>query len=75
MEDFYVKKTFNTPEVYFSPAEGILKIEGRAIPEDPGEFYDDIIDRIIKYFEEPQGITRIEIKLEYINCGFIKIYA
>ena len=72
MDDFFVKKTFNTPEVLFSPAEGILKIEGRSIPEDPGEFYDDIIARLIKYFEEPQGITRIEIKLEYINSGSSK---
>jgi hypothetical protein len=72
MEDFHLKKTFNTPEVYFSPTEGTLRIEGRSIPEDPGEFYDNIISRLIRYYENPKQITRIEIKLEYINSGSSK---
>jgi hypothetical protein len=35
MDDFFVKRTFNTPEIELRPSEGILKIEGRSIPEDP----------------------------------------
>ncbi len=72
MDEYYVRKTFNTPEVFFSPADGILKIEGRAIPEDPGEFFDNIIEKINQYYLDPRELTRIDIKLEYINSGSSK---
>jgi hypothetical protein len=72
MEDFFVKRTFNTPEIEFKPAEGILRIEGRSIPEDPGEFYDIIILKLEDYFRNPQMLTRIDIKLEYVNSGSSK---
>ncbi len=72
MDEYYVRKTFNTPEVFFSPDDGILKIEGRSIPEDPGEIYDNIIDRLTQYYQNPREVTRIDIKLEYINSGSSK---
>ena len=72
MEDFLLKKTFNTPEVHFKPTEGYLKIEGRSIPEDPGEFYDKIINLLKEYYLNPEEITRVDIQLEYINSGSSK---
>ena len=72
MDDFFVKRTFNTPEVELIPSEGILKIEGRSIPEDPGEYYDIILQKLEDYYQNPQKITRIDIKLEYINSGSSK---
>src|SRR6056297_2345501 len=72
MEEYYIKKTFNTPEVRFSPGEGLLKIEGRSIPEDPGDIFDVIIRHLEKYFENPREVTRVDIKLEYINSGSSK---
>lgn len=72
MEDLYLKKTYNTPEVRFSPGQGLLKIEGRSIPEDPGETYEVIIEKLKEYFGNPQEITHLEIKLEYINSGSTK---
>jgi hypothetical protein len=72
MDDFYLKKTFNTPEVRFIPSEGYLKIEGRSIPEDPGEFFETIIEKLKVYYQDPRELTRIDIKLEYINSGSSK---
>lgn len=72
MEEVFIKKTFNTPEVRFSAKEGFLRIEGRSIPEDPGELYDLIIEKLHEYFENPRPLTTIEIKLEYINSGSSK---
>ena len=37
MEDLYLKKTFNSPEVEFIADKGELSLEGRSIPDDPGE--------------------------------------
>ncbi len=72
MDDFYLKKSFNTPEVRFLPEEGYLKIEGRSIPEDPGEFFEAIIEKLKAYYQEPKKLTRVDIKLEYINSGSSK---
>ncbi|MCF8381157.1 MAG: DUF1987 domain-containing protein [Bacteroidales bacterium] len=72
MEEYLLKKTFNTPEVHFIPSEGYLKIEGRSIPEDPNEFYDSIIKLLKEYYKNPEEITRCDIKLEYINSGSSK---
>ncbi len=72
MDDFFVKRTFNTPEIELIPAEGILRIEGRSIPEDPGEYYDVIMQKMEDYYKNPQKVTRFDIKLEYINSGSSK---
>ena len=44
MDDIFLNKTFNSPEVEFISATGELNIEGRSIPEDPGEFFEKLID-------------------------------
>ena len=73
MNDYHLEKTFNTPEVTFLPSEGILKIQGRAIPEDPGDFFEELITLLKEYFKEVSNeITRVDIKLEYINSGSSK---
>jgi hypothetical protein len=72
MEDFSVERTFNTPEVALVPSEGLLRIEGRSIPEDPGDFYESVIQKLTEYYENPHKLTSIEIKLEYINSGSSK---
>jgi hypothetical protein len=72
MEDIYLKKTFNSPEVEFVASSGELNIEGRSIPEDPGEFFERLIDWLNDYFLDPREETVMNIKLEYINSGSSK---
>ena len=72
MNDFFVEKTFSTPQVNLLPSEGTLQIEGRSIPEDPVEFYLRIIEKMEEYFLNPQTLTRIDIRLEYVNSGSSK---
>jgi len=73
MSEYHIEKTMNTPEVEFSAEKGYLRIEGRAIPEDPGEFFEAIIDYLTNYYDDsPKELTTIEIKLEYINSGSSK---
>ena len=57
MEDLYLKKTFNSPEIEFIAESGELAIEGRTIPEDPGEFFERLIEWINDYFMQPAGKT------------------
>lgn len=72
MEDLFLKKTFNSPEVEFVGDTGELSLEGRSIPEDPGEFFEHLIDWINQYFLTPAVKTVMSIKLEYINSGSSK---
>ena len=64
--------TPSTPLVYFDPDSGNLKLEGRSIPENPGDFFDDIVDWLISYFEDPAHTTTFKINLEYVNSGSSK---
>ena len=67
-----MKKTSNSPEVEFVADSGELSMEGRSIPEDPGEFFERLIDWINEYFLHPAQKTEVSIKLEYINSGSSK---
>ncbi|MFC2090242.1 DUF1987 domain-containing protein [Bacteroidota bacterium] len=72
MDDLFLSKTNNSPEVQFNSATGELNIEGRSIPEDPGEFFDKLIDWLSEYFKNAKEETLMTIKLEYINSGSSK---
>ena len=43
MEELIINKTSNTPKVHFDPELGLLKIEGRSIPENPSDFFENLI--------------------------------
>ena len=72
MEDLIIEKTLNTPYVNFNPETGIMRIEGRSIPEDPGLFYNVLFNWLEKYYQNPKDITKVEMKLEYVNSGSSK---
>jgi hypothetical protein len=72
MERLDIEKKANTPAVIFDPDKGHLKIEGRSIPENPGEFYDTLIDWIKEYFSNPKNSTIFDLNLEYVNSGSSK---
>ena len=63
--------TNNTPEVILDP-EGIIKLTGRLVSENPLDFFNPIEDWINEYFRNPAEITCVEIGLEYINSSGTK---
>ena len=72
MENLQIKETLKTPGIDFQPQEGNLKITGRAIPENPEEFFTGVLQWIKNYFKKPQDLTKVDIQLEYINSGSSK---
>jgi len=73
MAEYKVNKTFNTPEVILDTSEGTFKLEGRSIPEDPNEFFGEIIEKLEEYYKNPRQTTKVDLKLEYVNSGSSKI--
>ncbi|MBN1184671.1 MAG: DUF1987 domain-containing protein [Bacteroidales bacterium] len=72
MDELILERTQNTPLVNFNPNKGILKLEGRSIPENPGDFYDQLFNWLDEYFKSPYQTTKFEMRLEYMNSGSSK---
>ena len=54
MQALKSERTSVTPEVVFSPAEQLLRIEGECYPENPLPFFNPILSMLGRYFEASQ---------------------
>lgn len=68
MKDLIIKDSEKTPSVALS-TNGVLKIEGRSIPEDAAKFFKPLLDWT-KDFTANE--IRVDIKLEYFNTSSSK---
>jgi hypothetical protein len=65
-----IEATRKTPSVLLE--HGKICIKGRAISENPGEFFRPLYDWIIAYINNSCPRTEIEFGFEYINTSSIK---
>ncbi|QQS50255.1 MAG: DUF1987 domain-containing protein [Bacteroidota bacterium] len=72
MNKLEIAASSSTPKVVFDPSEGVFKIEGRAIPENPSEFFNEPVVWLKEYFKDPLPLTILAINLEYVNSGSAK---
>jgi hypothetical protein len=72
MEDFILESTVQTPSLHFSEVSGIMSISGRAIPNDPEEFWSGALDWFDSYLSRPNQVTEFRIDLEYFNISSSK---
>ncbi len=71
MEDYHIEGTRKTPTISLRH-DGMIKIEGRSIPENAAMFFEKVVEWIEKYVAAPNDITRVDISLEYLNSGTSK---
>jgi len=72
MNRLIINKTANTPGIDFNPTTGKFDIEGRSIPEDPGSFYDPLLEWLTEYFSTAAPKTVLNVNLDYVNSGSSK---
>jgi hypothetical protein len=72
MNELNIEPTKKTPEIRASK-NGIIKIAGRSIPEDPMKFYEPLSRWIEEYAKNPAPQTEVHVQLEYFNSGTSKI--
>lgn len=60
------------PHIDFNLKDGILKIEGRSLPEDAYTFYKPFIEWLSDYLVDPPKMTVLSINLEYFNTASAK---
>lgn len=72
MENIYIQKTPNTPEVIFDYDNGKFEMSGRSIPEDSLDFYEPLMEWAQEYVQAPKNHTYLYMKLEYFNTSSSK---
>lgn len=72
MEIITIEGTSKIPDINFNPANGLLEIKGRSIPEHSVSFYKPLLDWLDEYAENPQPQTTVNIELDYFNTSSSK---
>lgn len=72
MENLYVDSTSHTPEISFNLKNGFMQIRGRAIPDDPDEFWLPVLSWFESYMLQPAENTVFKIDLDYFNISSSK---
>jgi hypothetical protein len=68
MKDLIFEKSSKTPSIEFF-TDGVLRIKGRSIPENPIEFYKEVFAWLNEYQENAPKKTEFHVDLEYYNTS------
>jgi len=60
-----IEQSFDTPHIHLE--KGLIKIEGRLMPENILIFFKPVDKWIDKYLKKPVDITKIDLHLSYLN--------
>lgn len=72
MDPIVIDGTPKKPSVNFDHTSGIIRIQGRSVPEDSMKFYRPLVDWIAEYKTNPQKRTEVHIQLDYFNTASSK---
>ena len=72
MDKLFLEATVQTPLIDFDPEIGLMQIKGRAIPDDPDNFWLPILNWFESYLMLPAEETIFEIDLDYFNISSSK---
>jgi hypothetical protein len=84
MQNLYIEKTENTPEINFSPEENIFLIQGTSSPEDVRALYYPVIDWIKIFIDDilngeyrnfnKNNPLKFRIDMSYFNSSSAKFF-
>ncbi len=72
MDNLKIEGTRQTPEIDFDAISGILKLDGRSIPENTFEFFTPVLNWLDEYISNTPDKTVAKINLEYFNTSSSK---
>ena len=72
MDNLKIDGTRQTPEINFDAANGILKLDGRSIPENTFEFFTPVLNWLDEYASSAPDKVVAKINLEYFNTSSSK---
>lgn len=69
-EALIIEKTEDTPSVNLDPSSGVFYIKGRSLPENPFQFYKEVIGWLSGYLSSPtENTLKLTINLDYFNSS------
>ncbi len=72
-EIVHIKPTLETPEIILNKKDGLMKFEGRSLPENPKLFYAPIKNWLNAYAESPHQYTHVTFRFDYMNTTSSKM--
>lgn len=69
LERLQLEASEDTPVVDFDHATGLLRIDGRALPEDAHSFFSPLQEWVERYVESPAASTVVDLKIDYFNSA------
>jgi hypothetical protein len=73
MRPLIIEATTDTPMVYFDKFAPRFEIKGVSLPANIFEFYHPLINWINDYCKNPNKVTHLELKFEYLNTSSTKM--
>jgi len=74
MENIDIKATARTPKLLLDTEKRLFVIEGESYPEDTKKFYDQPIQQVCSYLEQPHDAEVVcQFKLKYFNSSTAKV--
>ncbi|MEL6536344.1 MAG: DUF1987 domain-containing protein [Bacteroidota bacterium] len=70
---YTAKGTESSPEINLDFQQGLFRIAGKSIPENPWEVYQPVLDLLADYHKTPVADTIMEIELEFFNTSSSKM--
>jgi len=74
MKAIEILGTAKTPHITINLDMGLIKIEGRSIPEDPAIFYKQLMNVLDEYIKIPTKPLTMRFDLEYFNTSSAKAF-
>jgi len=72
MEALHIEGRIDSPQITANGDNGYFEIKGKSLPEDAVEFYRPLERYIVEYVKAPQPLTKIDLRLEYLNSSSSK---
>jgi hypothetical protein len=69
IEPLRIQATIDCPDVTLDKEMNRFEFNGKALPENPKEFFNPIVAWIKDYVKEPNKETAVAFKMEYINSA------
>ncbi|MBT1695513.1 SiaC family regulatory phosphoprotein [Fulvivirgaceae bacterium PWU4] len=73
MNILFLEATQDTPKIMLNKRDGIFELAGRSILEDASSFYDDVVEWLNNYAQQPNPSTVFTFKLSYFNSSSSKV--
>lgn len=69
LKPIVIESTGKNPKVILDKENNIFKFSGRSIQEDSDKFYNPILGWIRSYIKDPNPVTEVVFRLEYLNSS------